>query len=83
MASCEWRYTAWIAFNGTTNRGDWTDLDLGVTGEELYSHVGDTNDDYDAFENENVVAAPEHKSKRDALLGLLKAHFDAPPTVCY
>ena len=48
--------------------------DLNMT-EELCSHVGDNNDDYDALENADVVAAPEHQAKRDARIELLGAWF--------
>ena len=83
-----WRYTAWLSFNGTTNRGDW-DLvqpskggvvravagQAGLLGEELYDHAGDDGTDFDAFENVNLASAPEHKATRDELLQLLKVQF--------
>ena len=87
----EYRYTAWLAFNGTLNRADWAGVDapspIGTTtasslmGEELYSHVGDTNGDFDAFENENLAMQPEHKDTRDELFAMLRARFDTPPRV--
>jgi hypothetical protein len=76
----EYRYTAWMAFNGTKNRALWSDPS-GLAGEELYSHVGDKNDDYDAFENENLAMKPEHKSTRDELWAMVRARFDTPGRV--
>ena len=83
-----WRYTAWLSFNGTANRGDW-DLvqpggggvvgavagQAGLLGEELYDHADDDGTDFDAFENVNLASAPEHKATRDELLQLLKVQF--------
>ena len=39
----DWRYTVWVAFNGTANRGVWGEGDArpDVFYEELYSHKGD------------------------------------------
>ena len=66
-----WRYTAWAKFNGTLNRADFDTL----LGEELYDHRGDTNTDFNAFENTNVVSDPENAATRSTLLGLLRAKF--------
>lgn len=66
-----WRYTVWLPFNGTANRGIWLPAAVHAAGakgkatavgdarmEELYSHHDDTGDDFDAFENENVATQP-------------------------
>ena len=79
-----WRYTAWIQFNGTTNRGKWGDVGSTagwLVGEELYSHDDSTQvDDFDATENENLAAKPENAATRTQLLNALKARFDTPPS---
>ena len=48
----DWRYTAWLHWDGKHLVGDFSQPPIGV---ELYSHVGDDGTDFDAFENENVV----------------------------
>ena len=68
----DWRYTAWTKFNGTLNRADFNT----ILGEELYDHRGDTNTDFDAFENVNVVSDPKNAAMRSTLLGLLRAKFE-------
>ena len=56
----DWRYTVWLPFNGTANRGIWNanarDGDSALM-EELYSHRGDNGTDFDAFENENLAGS--------------------------
>ena len=39
----------------------------------MYDHRGDTNTDFDAFENANVVSDPKNTATRNMLLGLLRA----------
>ena len=81
-----WRYNAWLSFNGTTNRGDWDSVGPGILsatigqkgllGEELYDHTGDDGTDFDAFENVNLAADAQHSATRDQLLLLLKKQFN-------
>ena len=66
-----WRFTAWMKFNGTKNRADWTAAPLGV---ELYDHDGDDGTDADAFENVNVV--DDHDDVRRELFEVLRRKFD-------
>ncbi len=77
-----WRYTAWIHFNGTINRGKWGDVSSTagwLVGEELYSHDDSTLvDDFDATENENLASKPENAAIRMQLLTALKTRFDTP-----
>ena len=35
-------------------------MDERLVGEELYAHAGDTGEDDDAFENENLAADPQY-----------------------
>ena len=71
-----WRYTVWLAFNGTTNRALW---DGPMHGEELYDHTGDGGADFDAFENANAVNASGNQLIRNKLLAALRTRFDTPP----
>lgn len=68
-----WRYTVWLAFNGTTNRAQWGGP---MYGEELYDHAGDDGADFDAFENANAVNASANQQTRYTLLAALRARFD-------
>ena len=52
MRTDDYRYTEWVKWNGTKLKPEW-DKQVGV---ELYSHVGDTGNDFDAFENENIAS---------------------------
>jgi iduronate 2-sulfatase len=55
----EWRYTAWMLWNGTLLVPDFGREPVGV---ELYEHAGDTEADFDMYENVNVAADPAHKA---------------------
>eukprot|EP01052_Picozoa_sp_SAG31_P006796 SAG31_NODE_317_length_17813_cov_5.788585_3_plen_170_part_00 len=54
----EWRYTAWMWWDGSKLKSDFSRAPAGV---ELYAHKGDTEADFDLFENENVAAEPQNK----------------------
>jgi iduronate 2-sulfatase len=69
----EWRYTAWMKFDGVNNSGLW---DEPLVGEELYSHANDAGTDFDAFENVNVVE--QNADVRQELMALLRKRFHAP-----
>jgi hypothetical protein len=45
----DWRYTAWMYWNGTLLVPDFGREPAGV---ELYAHTGDMENDFDMFENE-------------------------------
>eukprot|EP00912_Choanoflagellata_sp_UC4_P000153 UC4_evm1s100 len=74
----DWRYTCWIPFNGTRNRGEWAiTAELLEKNEELYDHRGDNGENWaDGYENENVAA--EFKELAASLFNLLRSHFDTP-----
>ena len=50
----EWRYTEWVWWDGAALAGDFGRAAAGI---ELYSHSGDTEEDFDLYENENVASA--------------------------
>eukprot|EP01060_Flectonema_neradi_P004721 TRINITY_DN1309_c0_g1_i8.p1 TRINITY_DN1309_c0_g1~~TRINITY_DN1309_c0_g1_i8.p1 ORF type:complete len:502 (+),score=123.63 TRINITY_DN1309_c0_g1_i8:60-1565(+) len=54
----EWRYTTWMWWDGVNLVGDFSRPPVG---EELYSHAGDTEDDFNTFENVNVVNVPANQ----------------------
>ena len=53
------RYTEWVWWKGETLAGD---FDREAVGLELYSHAGDTEADFDLFENVNVATDPANKA---------------------
>ena len=55
----DWRYTEWAWWDGKRLVGDFSREAPGI---ELYSHRGDTESDFDLFENENLAYKPEHAS---------------------
>ena len=71
-----WRYTAWLDFNGTKNRAEWSLIPSSLHGEELYTHIGDKNENFDEYENENVASYSQYKNVRDELLNVLKEKFE-------
>ena len=77
-----YRYNAWIPFDGTLNRGEWAssvaEAGGGTQYEELYDHHGDDGSNWaDGYENENVASA--QPSVVAALWAELRMHFDVPP----
>jgi hypothetical protein len=70
MRTARWRYTEWLEFdckNITTNpmatcadRGKLAPQFGRVVGTELYDHLGDGADNFDAFENENLALRADH-----------------------
>lgn len=54
VRSDEWRATFWMWWDGSNLVGDFSRAPAAV---ELYSHQGDEESDFNAFENENVAAA--------------------------
>ena len=56
VRSSDYRYTMWFPFNGTTCEPEW---DAQLRGEELYSHVGQTDPgNFDDYENINLIDDP-------------------------
>jgi iduronate 2-sulfatase len=76
-----WRYTVWLAFNGTANRAVWPSTAAvgaggdGLLGEELYDHEGDDGSDFDAYENVNLATKPSFAGTKAKLLATLRAKF--------
>lgn len=60
----EWRYTAWMYWNGTLLVPDFGRDPAGI---ELYAHSGDMEANFDMFENDNVA------SKHQAIVNELHA----------
>merc|ERR1712039_802705 len=71
IRTSEWRYTEWVAWNGTTLRPIWNT----VAGRELYDHRNESAypTDFDARENENV--APQNEELVATLSKKLKVQF--------
>jgi len=61
-----WRYTAWLHWDGANLVGDFSKSPVAV---ELYSHAGDTEADFDAFENVNLAGNPKYAN-------VLSEHYD-------
>jgi hypothetical protein len=70
-----WRFTVWVGWNGTTLTPEWRT----VNATELYAHSltvgGPSDQDFDAWENENLASKPEHNATMRTLMGQLRAHF--------
>ncbi|EDQ88843.1 uncharacterized protein MONBRDRAFT_32660 [Monosiga brevicollis MX1] len=64
----QWRYTEWVEWNGVDFKPEWDKLVAG----ELYNHTGDTNMDFDAFENYN-----EYDDQPDVVRQLSQMLHDA------
>lgn len=71
-----YRYTVWLPWDGRRIQGD---FDAHPLGEELYLHGDDDGSDFDAFENENVVADPAYASVVKDLFARAKTQWDAVP----
>lgn len=72
------RATAWLPWNGTTLRADWSGDLLGNA--ELYDHEGNDGSDFDGFplQHANVVNREEHAEGLQRLMGVLKEFYDRP-----
>lgn len=66
-----WRCTFWMPWVGEQLAANFT---AGPAAVELYSHAGDTMDDYDAYENENVAKA--NPQVVAAHLAIAKQHWE-------
>ena len=76
-----YRYNAWIAFDGANNRGQWAEAERsggGTLWQELYNHTGDDGTNWaDGYENENIAEA--QPALVAPLWAELRRHFDTPP----
>ena len=70
----DWRYTVWLAFNGTANRGVWGEGDAPpeVFYEELYSHKGDDGTGLYGLRGEGCGDADGDAWRKDGLRDGLK-----------
>ena len=71
----EWRATFWMPWIGEKLAGDFT---AGPEAVELYAHTGDTEADFDAFENKNVAEAPGNAAVVAAHLTIAKKQWEKP-----
>lgn len=71
-----WRFTAWVGWNGTSLTPIWGR----VNATELYAHTvepgGPSDQDFDAWENDNLAGRPEHATVERQLHTMLTEHFD-------
>ena len=77
VRTAAWRYTAWMPWVATALSVDWKATPYA---EELYDHALDDGTDFNAFENENLVAPgadhpPAVVAARTQLLAALVAQF--------
>lgn len=81
VRTADWRYTAWLKWNGTKLNGDWKSAESTAPyAEELYDHAADDGTDFNAYENVNLVASgvprsPAVEAARSGLLALLATRF--------
>lgn len=80
MRTLHWRYTLWLRWDGQALAPMW---DEDAVGEELYDHVGDTGDNTDDFEHENLADSAEHSDVKAQLKRQLRDGWRAaaPSTV--
>ena len=73
-----WRYTEWVAWNGTALRPMWG----AVAGRELYDHRNETlfPIDFDARENENLAGDPARADVVASLSAMIRQAFGQEPT---
>ena len=74
VRSSEWRWTEWFEWDGDTGEPKWA---AGAAASELYDHRLDQGDDFDAFENVNLVDDTDSSAvaARDALRKVLRDQF--------
>lgn len=78
VRTAQWRFTAWLAWNGTSLGGDWQN----INSTELYDHSHDMGVGiaaFDDYENENLAST--HPDVASQLLLRLKRHFHTDRTV--
>ena len=78
VRTAQWRFTAWLAWNGTSLGGDWQN----INSTELYDHSHDMGVGiaaFDDYENENLAST--HPDVASQLLLRLKQHFHTDRTV--
>ena len=74
VRTASWRLTQWVRWDGEALAPDWGS----VNATELYDHAcgaARCDNDFDAWENANVAALPEHAPTVAALRGMLVDHF--------
>lgn len=73
-----WRFTRWGPFNRTSGRPIFDGAD-GKVFYELYDHRGDSEDDFDAFENVNLATDKAHQQTVHEMKQLLERVWDRSP----
>jgi hypothetical protein len=68
----EWRAIFWMRWLGDQLAADFSRAPAAT---ELYSHAGDTEADYDAFENVNVAAVPANAEVLAAHLAIARKQW--------
>ncbi len=68
----DWRYTAWMHWNGTLLLPDFSKPAAAV---ELYAHSGDNESSFDMYENENVASDPANAAVLSHLYSIAKAQW--------
>ena len=72
IRTAEWRFTAWVTWDGAALRGNWHD----VNSTELYDHSTDTGVGVAAFDDfENVNVQQQYPHVAAELMGQLQTHF--------
>ena len=74
-----YRLTRWAQFDRLSGRPvNWKPFNASDTGVkyELYDHSGDTEVDFDAFENVNLATDPGHLNLLKAMDALLMENWD-------
>ena len=69
----QWRITRWTLVDAVDGRPQFNLPDHGV---ELYAHTGDTEMDYDAYENANLATVAAYNATMQELLSLLESTWD-------
>ena len=86
VRTMDWRYTAWMAWDGSKQRGRWEDCDTQLSrsrnvsfcARELYAHPEHEDmSDFESFELHNLASDAAHKDVMNKLHKQLQAHFDS------
>ena len=77
VRSSDWRYTVWLHWDRANLVGDFSRPPVGV---ELYDHRGDTEADFDAFENVNLAGQPRYKDVEAQHYAMAKAQWEKTKT---
>ena len=90
VRTMHWRYTVWLRWDGESEAGLWDDCEANATttaaaatdgvvfcARELYAHSPEEDlSDFEAFEQRNLAAWPEHAETARRLHAQLRAQFE-------